>query len=73
MANVDDGQVDGLLGDAQPTATSRTSVIIKSPLSWSIVLAVLAWPVAPSALYPCPGLDCSWQGTLQRAAVLRMP
>ena len=75
MANVDDGQVDGLLDDApvEPTATSRTSVIIKSPLSWSIVLAVLAWPLAPSALYPCPGLDCSWQGTLQRAAVLRMP
>ena len=53
--------------------TSWPGRLVGSSLAWSLLLAILAWPVPPLALNPCPGLDCSWQSSLQRSAVLGMP
>jgi hypothetical protein len=52
---------------------SSVSQILTSNVFWGLVLALATWPFTAADLSPTPGIDPSWQATLEMAARNGLP
>jgi hypothetical protein len=70
---IEDTHLAGLSVDKPAAAQTTFARLVHAPVLQALLLTALIWPLRPSVLSPCSGLDCSWQGVLARSAVAGTP